>query len=141
MEYNLPYPGILPDSPLYIFKVARDNLFELILLDPKQKAFYLLLMADKRLSAGFILINNGKTDLGVTTITQGQQDYTRAVDLAVKNKDANLLSKLAVAGAKHEEVIALLQPKVADNKSAELQKALEADQNDKNRVLELLMTK
>lgn len=133
VEYNLAYPGMLPDSPFHVLKTTRDNLMEFLLRDPKQKAFYLLLLSDKRLAAGQALIAKKKTALGETTITKSQEYYTRSVDLALKVNDIDLISKLVVAGTKHEEVIAGLPA------SEILQAALKADQNDRDRVLKILV--
>jgi len=131
VEYNLPYPGVLPDSPLYVLKVARDNVVSFFIRDPKQKAFYLLFLSDKRLAAGEILVKNNKTDLGITTVKISQEYYTKAVDLAVKVKDLSLTEKLIVAGVKHNDVM-------VDLASPKLSEAISGNQKDKNRVLELL---
>ncbi len=133
VEYNLPYPGLLPDSPFYLFKMARDNIVERFISDPRQKAFYLLLMSDKRLAAGQALIKKGEVSAGSAAVVKSQEYYTRAVDAAVKIKNLDLTSKLVVAGTKHEEVIGGLTG------NENLQKALIANQKDKNRVLELLV--
>ena len=131
VEYNLPYPGVLPDSPLYVLKVARDNVVSFFIRDPKQKAFYLLFLSDKRLAAGEILVKNNKTDLGITTVKISQEYYTKAVDLAVKVKDLSLTEKLIVAGVKHNDFM-------VDLASPKLSEAISGNQKDKNRVLELL---
>ena len=131
VEYNLPYPGVLPDSPLYVLKVALDNVVSFFIRDPKQKAFYLLFLSDKRLAAGEILVKNNKTDLGITTVKISQEYYTKAVDLAVKVKDLSLTEKLIVAGVKHNDVM-------VDLASPKLSEAISGNQKDKNRVLELL---
>ena len=40
--YELPYPGILPGSPLYILKVIRDKIIETLTQDSLKKSnFYL----------------------------------------------------------------------------------------------------
>lgn len=131
VEYNLPYPGILPDSPVYVLKVMRENIFSFFIRDPKQKAFYQLFLSDKRLAAGLALVGKKNYDLGATTILKSQEYFTQAVDLAARLKDPDLTAKLIVSGSKHEELISDLAT------SEKIQKALAADQKDKNRVLEL----
>ncbi len=48
IEYALPYPGLLPDSPLYILKAIRDRIIEVLISDTMKKANFELLAADKR---------------------------------------------------------------------------------------------
>jgi hypothetical protein len=138
VEYNLPYPGLLPDSPLYVLKIARDNLFLGLIRDQRQNAFYKLFLADKRLAAGEQLVKAGKKDLGMITVLKSQEYYHQAVDAATKIKNSDLTAKLIVAGAKHEEVISRLEPKAPGNDTSELKTALLDTQKDENRVLELL---
>ena len=106
---------------------------ERFISDSRQNAFYLLLMSDKRLAAGQALIKKGEVSAGSAAVVKSQEYYTRAVDAAVKIKNLDLTSKLVVAGTKHEEVIGGLTG------NENLQKALIANQKDKNRVLELLV--
>jgi hypothetical protein len=138
VEYNLPYPGFLPDSPLYFLKVARDNVVLAFIKDDKQKAFYRLFLSDKRLAAGQILFNAGQKKLGAVTVVKAQEYYSQATDLTVKIKDSDLTAKMVVSGAKHEDVIRELLSKSDKNSVDNLQKALVNAQNNRNRVMELL---
>lgn len=133
VEYNLPYPGILPDHPLYILKLARDNVVSGLIFDAKKKAFYQLFLSDKKFAAGQMLITKGKNDLGWTTILKSQEIYTQVVDKVIILKDQDLNSKIVVSGVKREEVMDQLSG------DAKKQKAYSLNQKDKNRVLELLV--
>ena len=53
--YNLPYPGLLPDSPLYITKVIRDKITDFLTRDNLKKAELYLLYSDKRVSMSLVL--------------------------------------------------------------------------------------
>lgn len=145
VEYGLPYPGLLPDSPFYIFKVLRDRVTLAVIRDPVKKAFYSLFLADKRLAAGEVLINSGKVALGVTTLVQAEGYYTRAVDTALSNlskeKADDLLSKLTVAGAKHAEVINSLAAKTTGKDFEQMQEAGKDNQNSRDRVIEVFLKK
>lgn len=141
VEYNLPYPGVLPDSPLYILKVFRDNLVTQFMFDQKQKAFYQLFLSDKRLAAAQALMVNKKTDIAVSTVVKGEEYYRQAVDLAIKVRDQGLTEKLAVSAQKHEDVISDLETKVSGSANDKLNLAFVSNQKAKNRVLELLITK
>lgn len=102
IDYTLPYPGILPDSPLYPIKMLRDRLVLALTTDPLQKIEKLLLYADKRLGAGKVLIEGNKVELGVTTITKGEKYLEEAINLAVKNKK---IGNLKTASLKHVEIL------------------------------------
>lgn len=110
VEYNLPYPGILPDSPLYFLKVVRDNLLDLFITDPLKKADYTLLMADKRLTSANALIDKKNYSLAITTLSKAENYFDRAIQNAAKakgeGKDANeILSRLLLSSQKHQEII------------------------------------
>ena len=46
--YNLPYPGLLPDNPLYITKIMRDKITDFLTRDNLKKAELYLLYSDKK---------------------------------------------------------------------------------------------
>ncbi len=105
VDYKLPYPGMLPDSPLYFLKVARDQITLALITDKTQRAFYNLFLADKRLASGEMLWNQGKKDLATTTFLKGEEFFSEATNLASKLSSEDLKIKLAVAAAKHGEVL------------------------------------
>lgn len=141
VEYSLPYPGILPDSPFYILKVARDNVMVFFLRSSKDKAFYFLFMSDKRLAAGDMLVGQNKVHLGITTVAKAQEYFTKAVDEALKIKDSDLLAKLVVSGAKHEEIINNLRSKTSGDDNVLVEKLRVDGQKQDNRVMEVFVQK
>jgi hypothetical protein len=50
IEYALPYPGMLPDHPLYFLKNLRDHIMDFIIRDHIKKAEFNLLLSDKKLA-------------------------------------------------------------------------------------------
>lgn len=116
VEYELPYPGILPDSPLYFLKAIRDNVFAFFVSDPLKKAEYNLLMADKRLASSKSLVDYKKYDLAITTLSKSGNYFDKAIQQAAelrrqgKNADTTL-DKLLTASQKHQEVIFLMSQK------------------------------
>ena len=52
ITYELAYPGLLPDHPLYFFKVIRDKVVSLLINDPSKRAEFNLLTSDKRFNSG-----------------------------------------------------------------------------------------
>ena len=116
VQYDLPYPGILPDSPLYFLKALRDNAINFFITDPLKKADYDLLMADKRLGASQMLLDKGEGDLSITTLSKAGNYFDNAISLAVqaKNQGENsdsILAKLLNASLKHQEIIYQMEQK------------------------------
>lgn len=130
VDYYLPYPGILPDHLLYPIKMIRDKILLSLTFDPVKKAERLLLYADKRIGAARALIEGGKVELGISTMTKAEKYLEQAIAQAEKAKKAGkdttgLYEKLAKATLKHQEVLAGLLPKVPDKAKEEIQKMME----------------
>lgn len=143
IDYALAYPGILPDSPLYFIKVIRDRVVSFLIQSPVKKSFYLLLLSDKRLAAGQVLINTGKSNVGVTTVVNGEEYFTEAVTTATEakkqGKDVNeLVAKLSVAGVKHDEVISELAKKVSGIEANQMSRAYDSNQKSREKTSEIM---
>lgn len=82
VEYTLPYTGILPDNPLYIFKVMRDGCWLFLTRDNNKKAELLLLFADKRVAMAQELGKKGKWSLALETLKASQDDVDRLIHTA-----------------------------------------------------------
>jgi len=119
VDYFLVYPGILPDHFLYPVKMVRDRIWLFLTTDPLRKSETLLLFADKRLGAGKALIEGGKEQLGISTLTKAEKYLERAIAqegiASQKGKETTaFLEKLSAATKKHEEVLVELQEKVSE---------------------------
>ncbi len=81
MDYTLPYPGLLPDNPLYILKALRDRIVEILISDPVKKANFELLQSDKRSNEGFFLFKKGESKyaLGESTISKGENYFEKGI--------------------------------------------------------------
>lgn len=73
VEYSLPYPGILPDHPLWFLKVLRDRVWIALSWDLLQKANKRLVIADKRLVAAKGLFDKGEYGLAVSTAQKAEK--------------------------------------------------------------------
>ena len=118
INYELPYPGILPDHPLYIFKMIRDRITEILISDPTKKANFYLLQADKRLAAGILLLQKGKGDLSETTISKGQNYLEKSLESAGDGKSQqkdvlDIAAKIKASSIKHIEEIEKLRNREA----------------------------
>ncbi|MGE5042208.1 MAG: DUF5667 domain-containing protein [Candidatus Levyibacteriota bacterium] len=123
VEYDLPYPGLLPDNPLYFLKSARDKLIEILISSPQKKAEFFLLSSDKRVNTGYYLVQKGKNDLGVLYISKSN-NYMHMAILAAKDAGApgkDLLSKMLTSIKKHEEIIQTVEQKVDKKNRTDLQ--------------------
>lgn len=127
-DYMLPYPGILPDNPLYIFKAMRDKVISILISDPKSKTSFDLLQADKRLAAAFAMSKEPQhsDDLIIQTISKGENYFSFAVGEAGLAKQQGeeingLLNQLYDASQKHLQVIAGIQHSVSQKDSEQLQ--------------------
>lgn len=120
-DYQLPYPGILPDSPLYFLKTTRDKIVSFLISDSLKKAEFDVLQADKRLQAGVKLIEKGKEDLAEETISKGENYFEEAVskieEAKREGKDVKpLLETMSASVKKHQEVVGQLQKKAGKKK-------------------------
>jgi hypothetical protein len=111
VEYQLPYPGILPDNPLYMLKAARDRIMDFLIVDPVRKAEFYILQADKRLGMTVQLLDKGNTTLAQTTLSKGETYMDKAVSTVVNHKVGGkevpgyLVDRLTRSLAKHGEIL------------------------------------
>lgn len=116
INYELPYPGLLPDNPLYFLRIIRDKTVGFLIADPLKKAEFNLLQADKRLNAGIYLFNKNKISLAVSTISKAENYFEEALQ---KTKEARkesmkiieIANKLINSSKKHQEVLDFLEEK------------------------------
>lgn len=80
VNYELPYPGLLPDSPIYFLRVTRDRIIGFLISDPLKKTEFDLLQADKRLNAGIYLLAKGKTSLALSTVSKAENYFEQAIN-------------------------------------------------------------
>ncbi|RJQ27424.1 hypothetical protein C4577_01165 [Candidatus Parcubacteria bacterium] len=120
VEYQLPYPGVLPDNPLYFLKAARDRLVSILINDPLKKSEFNLLNSDKRIGAGIALVEKDKDALAVSVISKSNNYLFDAVIAAEESKklgkDTKSLSEnIRNSILKHKEKIEELE-KLIDKK-------------------------
>ena len=125
-SYTLPYPGMLPDNPLYFLKEFRDAIIGFLISDPLKKAEFDLLQADKKIAAGVFLVNEKENEeLAVQTIRQAHDVFS---DALIKTKQAeergeatsSLIERLRLSSEKHEEVLEELSLQTGNKEFATL---------------------
>ena len=109
IQYELPYPGMLPDNPLYFFKTFRDAVVKFLISDPLKEAEFNVLTANKRAYAALLLAEKGKEELALETLSKSNNYLHEAtVSLSkakAKKMDINsTLDKLQKSVKKHEQV-------------------------------------
>lgn len=122
VNYELPYPGMLPDNPFYTLKMLRDRIIKTLISDPFKKARFNLLTGQKRMYAGKLLVDKKKYDLALVTIEKSNNyldeavgDIKQARKANPKNTDINpLIHNFETIILKHQEILKDIKPKVGD---------------------------
>jgi hypothetical protein len=128
VDYQLPYPGLLPDNPLYFLKMFRDNLTSFFLSKPLDKAQFDLMQSDKNVEASYLLVTQqaGKTDLAFKTFSQGQDEFAQAIEQTIAAKKqgysiTEMNKKLDLSNQKHEQILHLIDQQTGQNSSQTFQ--------------------
>lgn len=128
--YNLPYPGLTPDSPLYFIKAARDRIIDISTRDTIKKAELYLLLSDKRASMALALAQKGKNKLAVSTFLKGEKYFLQIPGLLKNSKDqgvspsSEFITKLKLSNAKHQEVGEILLKELTNGETESINNAL-----------------
>ncbi len=111
VEYTLPYPGILPDHPLFFLKSWRDKILCTLISNPTRRVEYHQLLADKYLNMGIFLVEKQNKNLAVDTIEtviEHDQDIKKHLDKlpsANEDQNRNIKSRFEKSLSKQEEVV------------------------------------
>lgn len=124
VEYQLPYPGLLPDNPLYFLKTARDRIISFLISDPLKKAEFDFLQSDKRLAAGYDLFQKkGEEKLIISTISKGDNYFELGIKEVREAKNqgikvTDIVDKMHTSLIKHQEILKVIKKKIsAGNKN------------------------
>ncbi len=143
VAYNLPYPGLLPDHPLYFLKVIRDRVLEFATRDNLKKVELYLLYSDKRAAMALPLANKGKDKLAISTISKGEKYFLKIPKLIDTSKkqgsppSPGLVNDLKVSNSKHLEIIQTLLKQLPQGQTEEINEVLKINK-DLQRQLEKL---
>ncbi|MBI2613553.1 MAG: hypothetical protein HYW62_02180 [Candidatus Levybacteria bacterium] len=115
IDYDLAFPGILPDNPLYKLKVLRDKISIVLISDQYKRIEFYLLQADKGILATAMLIDKNKVALAEQTALKAEHNMTLVTyELKKMSEKPNddLFNKLKTASRKHQEVLGTLIERV-----------------------------
>jgi hypothetical protein len=142
--YQLPYPGLLPDNPLYILKVVRDRIVRFFISDPLKKGQFDLLQADKSLNSAYYLsfrenINNKMILTAVAESGNSFADSIKDISLAKEQgMDVNgLLENMLLSAQKHRDVLAETENKISPVSKKILEKELRRTRDFEKMVSEI----
>ena len=129
-EYMLPFPGLLPDHPLYFLKNIRDFLLDKLIVDPIRRSEFYLLQADKKLAMAIPFIEKGNTTRAEEVLVKSGKHMEQSIGgLATlksqgKETPGYVVDRIANALVKHEEVLIELMQKAQGNKMENFSTAL-----------------
>jgi len=128
IEYNLAFPGILPDHPLYKLKTLRNKVFLALIANPQKKTDWLLRETDKGILAAAMLIDKQKYALAIQTAYKAEHNYTLITyemkKMLIRPDDEYFLN-LKLAALKHQEVLRSLLTRVPEEKQKDLRTIIE----------------
>ena len=133
VQYQLPYPGILPGSPLYSIKMIRDRIIETLTSDPVKKANFYLLQADKRTASALMLYEKNEDKMAETTLTKAQKYLEKSLAKAQEAKNSgrdvgDIFARIKDSSTKQKQEIEILSGK-SEEKEAALTDDLEKIKN------------
>lgn len=118
VKYDLAYPGMLPDNPLYGLKVFRDKISISLMSDPQKKVDFYLLKTDKGILAAAMLVDKKKIELAKETALKAEHNFTLLtyqLNSLGKKPNEGFFEKLRTASLKHQEVLNSLIKRVSPN--------------------------
>jgi len=111
IAYDLPYPGLLSDSPIYFVKIVRDRITEFLTRENISKAKLYLLYSDKRAAMSLILAQKGKNSQAVEALSKSEKYFLKIIPLLKEagkqgaSPESGFVETLKLANAKHNELI------------------------------------
>lgn len=112
--YDLPYPGVLSDNPLYFVKIVRDRITEFLTRDNLKKAQLYLLYSDKRAAMAVAMAQKGKNSQAIDALSRAEKYFLKIAPLLKEAKkqgsspDSSFVETLKLSNSKHRELVAEL---------------------------------
>lgn len=130
VEYALPYPGILPDHPLFFIKIIRDRILQFLIKNPVKKCEFQILLADKSLISGMMLLEKNKQDLAIKSYDKAVNSLTQAehylfeIPGSDKTQIVNVKDRFEKSLQKHQELLSEVQGKLNDRQNLQVDQLL-----------------
>lgn len=143
INYNLPYPGILPDHQLYFIKVVRDSVLEFFTRDYIKKAELNLLLADKKAVMALELSKKNKWSMAKKYILQAESYYPKIVEnidvskKQGKSASGDFILKIKLSNEKHKEIIEDLIKNAPKGEAVNFEQALKLNKEVNNKLAKI----
>lgn len=124
-EYELPYPGMLPSSPLYKLKTLRDKVVLYLIRNPQLRAAKHLQLADRQLFEALKVAESGDIPLATHSAFKGEHQMTQMVDTlksavySGEEMDLELTDKAHRASFRHQELLTGMKARTNDKSQIE----------------------
>lgn len=125
-EYALPYPGILPDHPLYFLKKFRDSVLEKLINEPIRKLEFYILQSDKELNAAIFLSSAGKNGYVNDVMSRSVQFKEKAIESAKGFKQNNkeipgyIVERITNSLQKQQDVLSEMMTSAGDEQKKKI---------------------
>lgn len=116
--YQLPYPGLLPDHPLYFIKDIRDQILDFATREPLKKAELYLHLSDKKVAMSLALARKGKYARSREIYRSAEDMFSQIPKILTQSKDQGVsptsafTTKLKLSNTKHREIGEILLKEV-----------------------------
>jgi hypothetical protein len=127
---GLPYPGLLPDSPLWPLNAAKDRIWLFLTRDHIKKANLLRLLADERIGMAYVLAQKNKVSLSISVamkaekyLKESYEEQKKAEELGINTK--SLLLDLAESSSRHTKVLESIKELLPDSARSSLDKVID----------------
>jgi len=140
IDYVLPYPGILPDHPLYFLKAVRDKSLDFFTRDYIKKAQLYLLFSDKRANMAIELAKKGRWGLMISTVSKGEKYTLKIIQLLKTSKkqgasaESDFILRVKLSNDKHREIIETLLKDIPQGERKKLEEVLNLNKQIKEKL-------
>lgn len=141
--YELPYPGLLPDHPLYLLKTFRDRTLVFVTQDYEKRAKIQLELSDKRIRAGELLMGEEKYELALTVFSKGERYFEQAIETSEAAQTqgqaptAGMVEQMKRSNLKHSEILMRSSKKFDSSLRSEFDLVLTLNKKNKNKLQSL----
>jgi len=140
---DLPNPGLLPDSPFYFLKGWAEGIGTFFTFGDVAKAERFINLSEKRLAEADALVAKGKPEIAEKAAGWYQDQLGKALAKASEAKAKGLdtdevLTKVAEATLKHQEVLAEVYEKVPEQAKEAIGHAIEASMRGHEEALKAI---
>lgn len=143
-QYTLPYPGILPDNPLYKLKVLRDRINVSLINDPVKKADFYLHQADKQMAMIPLLLDKQQYVLASQTAYKAEHNVTELTFVYKKigsKPNKEMYEKIEKATRKHQEILLAGMKKAPEENKKDFQQVINFSKTNWSEIQKIYKSK